>query len=86
MKMIVYNIYKIVSSRNKQKTSFKLTFRYLHVNDVLSLNNLSSIIILMLYIRRNLRLDTTDAPKWANYLEFDEDGKLFTRLYDKRDD
>ena len=30
--------------------------------------------------------DTTDAPKWANYLEFDEDGKLFTRLYDKRDD
>ena len=28
--------------------------------------------------------------KWANYLdlhlEFDEDGKLFTRLYDKRDD
>ena len=28
--------------------------------------------------------DTTDAPKWANYLdlslEFDEDGKLFTRL------
>ena len=33
--------------------------------------------------------DTTDYPKWANYLdhlEFDEDGKLFTRLYDKRDD
>ena len=33
--------------------------------------------------------DTTDAPKLANYLdhlEFDEDGQLFTRLYDKRDD
>ena len=34
--------------------------------------------------------DTTDAPKWANYLvlclEFDEDGKLYTRLHDKRDD
>ena len=34
--------------------------------------------------------DTTDAPKWANYLdlhlEFDEDSKLFTRLYDKCDD
>ena len=33
--------------------------------------------------------NTTDAPKWANYLnhlEFDEEGKLFTRLYDKRDD
>ena len=34
--------------------------------------------------------DTTDAPKWANYLdlylEFDQDGKRFTQLYDKRDD
>ena len=35
--------------------------------------------------------DTTDSPKWANYLEFDhlefdEDGTLFTRLYDKRAD
>ena len=33
--------------------------------------------------------DTTDAPKWDNYpdlsLEFDKDGKLFTRLYDKRE-
>ena len=30
------------------------------------------------------------APKWATYfdlrLEIDEDGNLFTRLYDKRDD
>ena len=34
--------------------------------------------------------DTTNAPKWDNYLdlylEFDEYGKLFTQLYDKRDD
>ena len=34
--------------------------------------------------------DTTDAPKWDNYLdlylEFDEYGKPFTQLYDKRDD
>ena len=34
--------------------------------------------------------DTTDAPKWVNYLdlhlEFDGDGKLFTQLYDRRDD
>ena len=33
---------------------------------------------------------TTDAQKWANYLdrrlEFDEDGKLYTQLYDKCDD
>ena len=46
--------------------------------------------ILMLYIQRNLRLDTADAPKWPNYLylrlAFNEDGKLYTLLYDKRDD
>ena len=34
--------------------------------------------------------DTTNAPKWDNYidlyLEFEEYGKLFTQLYDKRDD
>ena len=34
--------------------------------------------------------NTTDAPQRTNYLdprlEFDEDGKLYTRLYDKRDD
>ena len=34
--------------------------------------------------------DTTDAPKWDNYLdlhlEFDEYGKIFTRLHKKRDD
>ena len=46
-------------------------------------------IILMLYIQRNWRLDTTDAPKWANYLdlrlEFDEDDIFYTRLHDKRD-
>ena len=36
MKLILYNIYKRVSSRSK-KTSFNLTFRY--IDDVLSLNN-----------------------------------------------
>ena len=34
--------------------------------------------------------DSTDAPKWDNFvylrLEFDEDGKLYVRLYDKRDE
>ena len=52
--------------------------------------NLSSIIILLIYnIQRNLRLKTTDAPKWVNYLdlrlEFDEDGR-FTHDLDKRDE
>ena len=31
--------------------------------------------------------DTTDAPKWANYLDLRlEAGKLYIRLYDKRDE
>ena len=41
--------------------------------------------------RKELEIkNTTDAPKWANYidrrLEFYKDGKLYTRLYDKCDD
>ena len=43
----------------------------------------------VIYLKELEIKDTTDAPKWANYLdhlEFDEDGKLFKRLYDKHDD
>ena len=48
-------------------------------------------IIVMLFIQMNLRLIViTDALKWVIYLnlhlEFDEDGKRYRRLYDKRDD
>ena len=44
----------------------------------------------VIYLKELDIKDNTDAPKWTNYLdlhlEFDEDGKLFTQLYDKRDD
>ena len=40
--------------------------------------------ILMLYIHMNLRLKTPS--KIIKNLEFDEDGKLYTRLYKKSDD
>ena len=45
-------------------------------------------VILMLFIRRNLRLKTLDMLQnyLDRHLEFDEDGKLSTRLYDKCDD
>ena len=48
-------------------------------------------IILMLFSCEEPKIkDTTDPQKWANYLdlrlEFDDNGKLFTRLYEKRDD
>ena len=87
MKLILYNIYKRASSRNKNK-SVNLTFRY--IDDVLSLNNpMFNNYIDVIYPNELEIKDTTDAPKWANYLdlnlEFDEDGKFCTRLYDKRD-
>ena len=73
---------------NKTKTSFNLTFRY--IDDVLSLNNPKfSDYIDVIYPEELEIKDTTDAPKWAKYLdlrlEFDEDGKLYIRLYDKHD-
>ena len=87
MKLILYNIYKRVSSRN-QKTSFNLTFRY--KDDVLSLNNPKFNDYIVIYPKELEIKDTTDAPNWVNYLdlclEFDQDGKLYTRLYDKCDD
>ena len=71
------------SKFEKQKTSFNLTFRY--IDDVLSLNNpkFNDYIIDVIYPKELEIKDTTDAPKWANYLdhlEFVEDGILFTRL------
>ena len=77
---------KLITKRSKfkkQKTSFNLTFRY--IDDALSLNNPNKFndYIDVIYPRELEIKDTTDAPKWANYLdhlEFDEDGKLFTRL------
>ena len=71
-----------LSKFEKQKTSFNLTFRY--IDDVLSLNNPKFNDYIDVIYPKELEIkDTTDAPKWANYLdhlEFDEDGKLLTRL------
>ena len=86
-----YESYEADTKRSKfkkQKTSSNLTFRY--IDDVLSLNNPKcNDYIDVIYLKELEIKDTTDAPKWANYLdhlEFDEDGKLFKRLYDKHGD
>ena len=90
MKLVLYNIYKRISSRNKKKNILyiNLTFRY--IDDVLSLNNPKfNYYIGVIYPEELDIKDTAYALKWANYLdrvEFDEDGKLYTRLYDKPDD
>ena len=69
------------SKSKKQKTSFDLTFRNI---DVLSLNNPKFNDYIDVIYPNELEIrDTTDYLDV--HLEFDEDGKLFTRLYDKRD-
>jgi len=77
------------SGVKKQSMSFNFTFRY--IDDVLSLNNpkfheyLGDIYPEELDIK-----DTTDSPKFANYLdlrlEIDENHNLREQLFDKRDD
>ena len=79
------NIYKF---KKQNKKSFNHTFRY--IDDVLSLNNPKFNYYIDVMYPEELEIkDTTDSPKWANYLdlrlEFDEEGKLYTR-HDKRDD
>ena len=60
MKLILYIILK------KQKTSFNLTFRYI---DVLSLNSPKFNHFMDAIYPKELEIkDTTDSPKWANYL------------------
>jgi hypothetical protein len=82
---------KIVSSQEKRKKlarSFNFTFHY--IDDVLSLNNstfddfVDRIYPIVLEIK-----DTTDTDMSASYLhlhlEIDNEGRLRTKLYDKRD-
>ena len=69
--------------------SFNFTFRY--IDDVLSLNNSKfSEFVDRIYPNELDIKDTTDTAKSASYLdlhlEIDSDGRLKTRLYDKRDD
>ena len=70
-------------------SKFNLTFRY--IDDVLSLNNSQFSDHLHRIYPPELEIkDTTDSTHSASYLdlhlEFDNNGKLATRIYDKRDD
>ncbi len=69
--------------------SFNLSFRY--IDDVLSLNNPRFGDYLDHIYPRELEIkDTTDSAKSASYLDIllalDDERKLMTKLYDKRDD
>lgn len=68
---------------------FNITFRY--IDDVLSLNNPYFSQYLHLIYPSELEIkDTTDTRRTASYLDLflniDTDGRLHTKIYDKRDD
>ena len=81
-------IKSLLKKQKKLARSFNFTFRY--IDDVLSLNNskfgdfVDSIYPIELEIK-----DTTDTDKSASYLdrhlEIDSEGRLRTKLYDKRE-
>ena len=83
---------KIVSSHEKRKKlarSFYFTFHY--IDDVLSLNNsrFGDFVDRIYTIELEIK-DTTDTAMSVSYLrlhlEIDNEGRLRTKLYDKRDD
>jgi hypothetical protein len=73
----------------KLARSFNFKFRY--IDDVLSLNNsrLGDFVDRIYPIELEIK-DTTDTDRYASYLdlhlEIDSQGRLRTKLYDKRDD
>jgi hypothetical protein len=76
-------------SKKKLARSFNFTFRY--IDDVLSRSNsrFSDFVDRIYSIELEIK-DTTDADRSASYLdlhlEIDSEGRLITKLYDKRDD
>jgi hypothetical protein len=76
-------------NEKKLARSFNFTFRY--IDDVLSLNNsrFGDFVDRIYPIELEIK-DTTDTDRSASYLdlhlEIDSEGRLRTKLYDKRDD
>jgi hypothetical protein len=78
-----------ILKKNEKKLarSFNFTFRY--IDDVVSLNNsmIGDFVVPIYPIELEIK-DTTDrsAPYLDLYLVIDSEGRLRTKLYDKRDD
>ena len=81
-------IKSLLKKQKKLARSFNFTFRY--IDDVLSLNNskFGDFVDRIYPIELEIK-DTTDTDKSASYLdrhlEIDSEGRLRTKLYDKRE-
>ena len=77
--------------KNEKKLARSYNFTFIYIDDVLSLNNsrFSDFVDRIYPIELEIT-DTTDTDKFASYLdlhlEIDSEGRLRTKLYDKRDD
>jgi hypothetical protein len=87
--LFVWGFIQVVLKKNEKKLarSFNFTFRY--IDDVLSLNNsrFGDFVNRIYPIKLEIK-DITDTDRFASYLdlhlEIDSEGRLWTKLYDKR--
>ena len=76
---------------NEKKLTRSFNFTYRYIDYVLSLNNsrYGELVARIYPIELEIK-DTTDTDRYASYLdlhiEIDSEGRLGTKLYDKRDD
>ena len=79
-----------ILKKNKKKLAQSFDFTFHYIDDVLSLNNswFGDFVNFIYPIELEIK-DTTDTDKSASYfglhLEIDSEGRLRTKLYDKRD-
>ena len=78
-------------SRKQKKLAQKFNFTYRYIDDVLSINNPEFINNIVQIYPTELEIkDTTESANSASYLDLllttNIDGKLVTKIYDKRDD
>jgi hypothetical protein len=82
---------KGILKKNEKKLSQSFNFTFRYIDDVLSINNsrLSHFVDRIYPIELEIK-DSTDTDRSASYidlcLEIDKEGRLRTKLYDKKDD
>ena len=92
--LFLYNmrrsLYKVSSKQAKKHLAQQFNFTYRYMDDVLSLKNTKFAEYLeFIYPREHEITETTETPASSSYLDcylYIDNGKLTTRLYDKRDD